>query len=163
MSPHFYDSLFFFFLMIRRPPRSTLFPYTTLFRSVVLHLHNFRLFCSIATCFRDGEPCFRCRGRFTLPGVVLNCRGSLPESAVYASALSRWQPAVFEAVDRFVTPSQYAAGQLALLGLPRERVSVVANYVPAVAAESRAGDGAYAVCVGRLSEEKGFSTAVEAA
>src|SRR5438445_7071566 len=34
---HFVRSLFFlfifFFLMIRRPPRSTLFPYTTLFRS----------------------------------------------------------------------------------------------------------------------------------
>src|SRR5437660_11422820 len=30
----FFSSLFiFFFLMIRRPPRSTLFPYTTLFRS----------------------------------------------------------------------------------------------------------------------------------
>src|SRR5256885_16043397 len=27
----------FFFLMIRRPPRSTLFPYTTLFRSVLQH------------------------------------------------------------------------------------------------------------------------------
>src|SRR2546428_4558296 len=27
--------VFFFFLMIRRPPRSTLFPYTTLFRSSV--------------------------------------------------------------------------------------------------------------------------------
>src|SRR2546426_4869319 len=27
---------FFFFLMIRRPPRSTLFPYTTLFRSRVI-------------------------------------------------------------------------------------------------------------------------------
>src|SRR5450432_3404877 len=27
--------LLFFFLMIRRPPRSTLFPYTTLFRSVI--------------------------------------------------------------------------------------------------------------------------------
>src|SRR2546429_6771421 len=27
--------IFFFFLMIRRPPRSTLFPYTTLFRSFV--------------------------------------------------------------------------------------------------------------------------------
>src|SRR6202158_6535300 len=26
-------TVFFFFLMIRRPPRSTLFPYTTLFRS----------------------------------------------------------------------------------------------------------------------------------
>src|SRR2546426_8199550 len=37
---NYYDQLFvmihlyfFFFLMIRRPPRSTLFPYTTLFRS----------------------------------------------------------------------------------------------------------------------------------
>src|SRR2546429_6041826 len=28
-------TIFFFFLMIRRPPRSTLFPYTTLFRSEV--------------------------------------------------------------------------------------------------------------------------------
>src|SRR2546426_8840459 len=28
-----FQYLFFFFLMIRRPPRSTLFPYTTLFRS----------------------------------------------------------------------------------------------------------------------------------
>src|SRR5256885_6900279 len=29
-----YSVSFFFFLMIRRPPRSTLFPYTTLFRSL---------------------------------------------------------------------------------------------------------------------------------
>src|SRR3712207_7945085 len=27
------EDIYFFFLMIRRPPRSTLFPYTTLFRS----------------------------------------------------------------------------------------------------------------------------------
>src|SRR5690242_21219711 len=30
---HAFSSLLLFFLMIRRPPRSTLFPYTTLFRS----------------------------------------------------------------------------------------------------------------------------------
>src|SRR5258708_39077835 len=30
---HCFRSVLFFFLMIRRPPRSTLFPYTTLFRS----------------------------------------------------------------------------------------------------------------------------------
>src|SRR5260370_9079988 len=33
MSHFIHRSLLFFFLMIRRPPRSTLFPYTTLFRS----------------------------------------------------------------------------------------------------------------------------------
>src|SRR2546430_14424620 len=31
---------FFFFLMIRRPPRSTLFPYTTLFRSAGTRPHT---------------------------------------------------------------------------------------------------------------------------
>src|SRR6266571_7326046 len=33
MIVYFVLSFFLFFLMIRRPPRSTLFPYTTLFRS----------------------------------------------------------------------------------------------------------------------------------
>src|SRR2546430_7738179 len=37
--------MFFFFLMIRRPPRSTLFPYTTLFRSRLpaCHVSSHRL------------------------------------------------------------------------------------------------------------------------
>src|SRR3712207_7166480 len=35
-----YRYLSFFFLMIRRPPRSTLFPYTTLFRSQVDDRHD---------------------------------------------------------------------------------------------------------------------------
>src|SRR5256885_13932165 len=34
MTPHGNQYCHFFFLMIRRPPRSTLFPYTTLFRSI---------------------------------------------------------------------------------------------------------------------------------
>src|SRR5687768_17793250 len=35
LSPSFAPLMIFFFLMIRRPPRSTLFPYTTLFRSAL--------------------------------------------------------------------------------------------------------------------------------
>src|SRR3712207_8759605 len=37
--------LLFFFLMIRRPPRSTLFPYTTLFRSCGSEVIESCLFC----------------------------------------------------------------------------------------------------------------------
>src|ERR1039457_7388619 len=37
----------FFFLMIRRPPRSTLFPYTTLFRSTHVHRTRNRRGCRI--------------------------------------------------------------------------------------------------------------------
>src|SRR3712207_7453343 len=35
--------MIFFFLMIRRPPRSTLFPYTTLFRSALFPISEFTM------------------------------------------------------------------------------------------------------------------------
>ena len=132
---------------------------------VVLHLHNARLFCAIGVAARDGGPCFRCRGRNTVPGLVLNCRGSLPEAAVYATALAARQPLVFDAVDRFATPSRWAAGQLALLGVPADRLDVLPHYLPAaeLAPSSRAGEGGYALAASRLSPEKGLGTAIEAA
>src|SRR2546425_12146656 len=40
-----YILIFFFFLMIRRPPRSTLFPYTTLFRSQSFSWINWKATC----------------------------------------------------------------------------------------------------------------------
>src|SRR2546422_7917942 len=49
-------SFLFFFLMIRRPPRSTLFPYTTLFRSsspLQIHPRTTRL---EAVAAREAEP-----------------------------------------------------------------------------------------------------------
>jgi glycosyltransferase involved in cell wall biosynthesis len=132
---------------------------------VVLQLHNLRLFCAIGVAARDGGPCFRCHHRFTLPGLVLNCRESLPEAVVYAAALARQQPAVLAAVDRFVVPSHYAAGQVGVLGLPAERVELVRHYLPAdaFAQHSRADEGSYALVAARLSVEKGVDTAIEAA
>src|SRR4051794_585295 len=130
---------------------------------VVLHLHNARLFCAIGVASRDGGPCFRCHGRLTLPGLVLNCRDSLPEAAAYAAALSLHQPRVWDAVDRFLAPSAWAAGQLARLGVPAGRLEVLPHYVPEFAAESAAHEGSYALVAARLSEEKGIDVAIEAA
>src|SRR6266542_2971254 len=47
----------FFFLMIRRPPRSTLFPYTTLFRSA--RVHRARLLAGRLRDRRLGPPADR--------------------------------------------------------------------------------------------------------
>ncbi len=133
--------------------------------TVVMQLHNLRLFCAIGVAARDGGPCFRCHHRNTLPGLILNCRGSLPEAAVYAAALARHQPLVFDSVDRFVVPSSYAAGQSALLGVPADRVEVVPHYLPAEAFSegSRAHEGRHALVAARLAPEKGIDTAIEAA
>ena len=51
--------MFFFFLMIRRPPRSTLFPYTTLFRSPPKPtdmMANFMRVSYLKTVLRCGHP-----------------------------------------------------------------------------------------------------------
>lgn len=131
---------------------------------VVLHLHNVRIFCATGFGERDGAPCRRCRGRNTLPGLVLNCRRSLPEAAVYATALAAQQPRLLRAVDRFVAPSAAARDELAARGLPAERVEVLRHYLPerAFAERSAAGDGGYALVASRLSPEKGIEDAVRA-
>src|SRR5207253_11524979 len=54
-------SFLFFFLMLRRPPRSTLFPYTTLFRSLLVHL------CDRA---RINSVAYLDQGRINAPTVV---------------------------------------------------------------------------------------------
>src|SRR5256885_9166106 len=45
-----FTAVIFFFLMIRRPPRSTLFPYTTLFRSEAEHRGT-----SLTAIFQQGR------------------------------------------------------------------------------------------------------------
>src|SRR5438876_12440679 len=68
----FSDLLFlslFFFLMIRRPPRSTLFPYTTLFRSVTLWQGKF----------------------FSLPGSLQSLGKGIREVTVTPSNLRRFR------------------------------------------------------------------------
>lgn len=132
---------------------------------VVMHLHNVRLFCATGFGERDGAPCTRCRARNTLPGLRLNCRGSLPEAAVYAAALAAHQPTVVDAVDRFITPSAAAAAQVVERGLPADRVESLGHYLPAdaFAGGSRADRGRYVLVASRLSPEKGIGDAINAA
>jgi glycosyltransferase involved in cell wall biosynthesis len=131
----------------------------------VLHLHNFRLFCAIGIAYRDGAPCFRCRRGETHPGLRLRCRGSLAEAAVYAIALGRQQPRLFEHVDQFVAVSEALASRLRDLGLPSSLTATLPNFMPdqQFASRSHAGAGEFALAVGRLTEEKGFDTAITAA
>jgi glycosyltransferase involved in cell wall biosynthesis len=129
----------------------------------VLHLHNFRLFCSIGVAYRDGRPCHECRGRNTLPGLAHNCRGSRAESAVYAAALSAQQPPLLRHADRLVSLSHAHAALLRQHGLDRRRLDVIPNFVSAAAERSAADRGTHALVAGRLVPEKGFDTAIRAA
>src|SRR3989337_2505903 len=53
----FKEPIFFFFLMIRQPPRSTLFPYPTLFRSKSTRLNSSRGSISYASSAWSSDVC----------------------------------------------------------------------------------------------------------
>src|SRR6266436_8873744 len=71
--------ILFFFLMIRRPPRSTLFPYTTLFRSPASNSA-----CSIAA--RD-RPCVALVPRPIASSMRQRCRRSEEHTSELQSRL----------------------------------------------------------------------------
>src|SRR3712207_8037822 len=52
--------------MIRRPPRSTLFPYTTLFRSRYIHLYTYSLYVSSLYLSSSGKLSTVCWGLMTV-------------------------------------------------------------------------------------------------
>src|SRR5688572_32444892 len=71
----------FFFLMIRRPPRSTLFPYTTLFRSSLCLVaaeqpEHARLLLGFHALSIDNQSSSELT-RDTSPGLTIPCIGSL--------------------------------------------------------------------------------------
>jgi glycosyltransferase involved in cell wall biosynthesis len=131
---------------------------------VVLHLHNYRLVCANGVCFTQGEDCTRCSGRWTVPGVRLNCRGgSRAEALVYAAGIARQQRRIGEVVDHFIVPSAFALSRLRELDAPvGDAVSVIPSVQREFVERSSAASGTYVLYVGRLTEEKGVQDAVAA-
>ena len=129
---------------------------------VVAHLHQYRLVCAVGICLTDGRECTRCHGRNTLPGGLHGCRGSAPESLVYAAALALWQRRLGGLIDAAIVPSEVARGRLLELGAPLPTTHVLAHPVRGFAERSRAHEGSFALFSARLEPEKGLDTAIEA-
>ena len=129
---------------------------------VVCHLHNYRLVCAVGTCFTRGEDCTRCHGRWTWPGVRLNCRGgSRAESAAYGAGLALWQPKM--TADAFVVPSAFALARLDSARRPARRPRAGDPVGAADVRRALGGRrGEYALFAGRLTAEKGVADAIAA-
>src|SRR2546430_17585987 len=100
--------IFFFFLMIRRPPRSTLFPYTTLFRSKApVGEHILGLFEKIEAALEGPGPPLRVRRVIVMDaasnGVATLRAFASQEKYHYITALddNQWNPRkVIEEIGR---------------------------------------------------------------
>lgn len=133
---------------------------------VIQTLHNYRLFCANGLLLRAGEPCEDCLGRFPVPAIQHRCyRGALLPTLASSWIVTRNRLAgtYGRLVDRYIALTEFARDKLVAGGLPRERIDIKPNFLPVAAKGSGSGNtGDYAVFVGRLAEEKGVHTLVEA-
>jgi glycosyltransferase involved in cell wall biosynthesis len=128
---------------------------------VVHTVHNFRQVCAAGTYFRDGHPCYDCRGRtYPYPAVQHACyRASRAQSLVMASALAAHR-GTWHSVERFIALTTAMASHLRDYGILDERITVKPNSVPDPGRHTVTGSGF--LYVGRLSEEKGLRLLLDA-
>src|SRR5256885_12982484 len=124
----------FFFLMIRRPPRSTLFPYTTLFRSAMLDLPGVAAHYAISSFF-DGyeqsdsiysyEAHLRDVSTLQSDGAKLAAR-----SEEHTSELQSPCNLVCRLLLEKKKPSHHSRQQLKMIALPQQLRHITPNHQP---------------------------------
>jgi glycosyltransferase involved in cell wall biosynthesis len=135
--------------------------------AVVQSLHNYRLICPAATCFRDGHICTECVGHaLPIPSVVHGCyRASRVQTLPVAGLVGvhnlrgTWRTAV----DRYIALSGAQRDLLVAGGLPAERIDVKPNAADGICAGVPVHERPPGVLfVGRLTAEKGVHTLLAA-
>lgn len=131
----------------------------------VIHtLHNYRPICPGAMLIRDGKPCEDCLGTNLLPSLLHKCyRGSL-----LATGAITWQIVrnrlthTYQKVSKYIVLTEFAASRYIKAGFSSDKIIVKPNFLPSRRLVSSCSDTRYAVYVGRLSEEKGVRTMLNA-
>lgn len=132
---------------------------------VVWSLHDHKLVCPAYLCLRGGHPCTLCVKGNVSNVLLKKCmKNSLPASlAAFLEALYWNRPRLARNTDHFIVPSRFLADMMAKGGFPPSQIKVLPNYVNHDLPAGIAGKGDYYLYVGRLSEEKGVHTLLEAA
>ena len=133
---------------------------------VVMTLHDLKLLCPNYKMRTDGQVCERCLHGGYYQAVIHRCvQGSRLKSALCAleAYLARWTRVYLDNVDLFITPSEFYRRKLIESGVPASQVETLASFVHPNEYTPRYDKADYFLYLGRLSEEKGIMSLVQAA
>lgn len=133
---------------------------------VVLTAHDLKIACPNNKMYNALGVCERCKGGRFLNVVRHRCvQDSRAASAIVAveAMVARWSRAYLDNVDRIVVPSRFFLEKFVEWGWPRDRFVHVPNWIDAARFAFDPAPGDYLLYLGRLTEEKGVATAVDAA
>lgn len=132
---------------------------------VVMRCPNYRLFCPNGLHMTKGQVCERCLGGREWHCVVQNCEGERFKSLGYAvrNAFARLTGMIRDNVSVFIVQSEFQKRRFIAGGIAAERIDILPNIAPEVAAPADDDPGDLITFAGRLSEEKGIGEFVDAA
>ncbi len=127
-------------------------------------VHDYKLLCPVYTFRSQGEVCERCKGGRFAHAALRRCNaGSLPLSltSMAEAYVHRWLR-TYSKVQLFHCPSLFVMAKMLEFGIPREKLAFLPHFVDAQRFTPVFGGGRYALFAGRLAEEKGLATLLEA-
>lgn len=130
---------------------------------IVHTLHDYKQVCAAGTLYSQGRVCQSCNGSRFWMASLKRCRRGVAKSVLssieaYVSRLN----GDIKKIDRFISPSQFLAQKVIELGIPREKVSVINNFLDCSGIQPSLQNDGYFLYFGRLDRTKGILTLAEA-
>jgi glycosyltransferase involved in cell wall biosynthesis len=132
---------------------------------IVWTLHDYTLICPNTLFLCRGHICEKCKtNKFYWPIIERCKKNSLGASTVAAiETIMHRIMNVYRLVDFFITPSDFLRNKLIEYGFKRNKIIRLNNFIDAELYNEKRSMGNYYVYVGRLTEEKGIKTLIDAA
>ncbi|NNC81878.1 MAG: glycosyltransferase family 4 protein [Acidimicrobiales bacterium] len=131
----------------------------------VMTVHDLKIGCPSKLMLAPDGVCERCKGGKTWNAIGQRClkdSRALSAVAAFETSLHRLLGSYRKHVDRFIIPSHFHMNKLIDWGLPADKARYLPNAVDLSTLEPNNAVGEGFIFVGRLSEEKGLRTFIEA-
>jgi len=126
-------------------------------------LHDYKPVCPVYTFMRDGKICEEClTNKFSV--VRHRCiKKSLPGSVLGYIESKVWSLAKLQEITtKFISPSRFLMDKMTEAGLSSHKITHIYNFADDEKFKPVVDKKNYAVCLGRLSKEKGVETLIQA-
>ncbi|HRI88611.1 MAG TPA: glycosyltransferase family 4 protein [Candidatus Hydrogenedentes bacterium] len=131
---------------------------------IVFTVQDFKIVCPNYKMLTHDGVCERCKGHKYFNCTLHRCnKGSLLGSAINTVEMYFHHAMGYDALyDIFAAPSRFTGEKIIEFGIPREKVRFVPNFIHLEQYEPCFTPGNYLLYLGRLSQEKGVHTLIEA-
>lgn len=132
---------------------------------IILTLHDLKPICPNYKNYVNGKVCEACNGRKFYNCLLNKCtKGSTLGSLVnMVEMYFHYAMGYYQNVDRFIAVSRFYKQKMVEAGFPEKQIDYLPNYIDVTTFDPSVRDKGYILYFGRLSEEKGVSTFLDAA